>query len=170
MFHRTKPRKFLFLLVTMLVIFALPTFVGAQGESPPADISFNGLVDAYGAVTEVLPGLGFTLMLLSGATNLLKRKLGDGKATQIYNVLMAVTIGLLTIVKLFLPSVNFGYWDGLARTLVENFAVMAPAALVVLKMLSPKMYEAIKGLPYIGFSYSLESSKLPEAKQAPYLG
>lgn len=154
-------------LIVAILIMALPQVVGAapllQEDSPPvasevggfdSQISFPELLDAVDYVKEVLPGLTVLLVVLGIAVNLLKPYYKDGQASKVYNMLMAGAIVFLTLFKLFLPNIDLLAINGFAQKLIDNFIVLAPTAMVILKMVAPKFYDAIKGIKWLGQSHS----------------
>lgn len=168
-----KSRFSRFLVLVTLVTLALVLFIfpaSAQGlpaaQGPgPEQTAIDYLVQLLFGLAVTVPGftaLGVVLV------NLLKIPgwVTDGNAPvalNIFNVLSAVVIGLLT---LFLPNVDvpgldvtFGNWAGVLMVLLPTFVLLY-------KWLAPYFHKAIRGFPFLGYSYTLATrpAKINKAK------
>lgn len=73
-------------------------------------------------------------------------------AVNILNVLFALVIGVLAI---FFPTVNIPGLDAFLQSLAGTLTAFLPLLAILIRWLAPYFYKAVRGVPLIGFSYSL---------------
>lgn len=140
----------------LLALGAVPALaLGPQFQEPavePTAIEF--LVQLLFGLVVTVPGftaLGVVIV------NLLKIPgwVTDGNAPtilNIFNVLSAVAIGLLT---LFLPGFSVPGLDVTFGQLANILTVLLPTFALLYKWLAPYFHKAIRGFPLIGYSFTL---------------
>jgi len=160
-----KKRFIAALLVVTVVTLAAFTFGAhpalAQGplaQEPAEPTGIDFLVQLLFGLAVTVPG--FTALGVA-LVNLLKIPgwVTDGNAPivlNIFNVLSALAIGLLTV---FLPSVNIPGLDVTFGQLANVLAVLLPTFALLYKWLAPYIHKAFRGVPGIGYSFSLAKGK-----------
>jgi len=151
--------RFLVLVTIVTLMLATSMFpvlaqgATAQGPGPePTDIDF--LVQLLFGLAVTVPGFTALGVML---VNLLKIPgwVTDGNAQialNIFNILSAVVIGLVT---LFLPNVDVTGFDLTFGKLAGALTVLLPTFVLLYKWLAPYFYQAIRGVPVVGYSHTL---------------
>lgn len=141
----------------VLAAFTVPVMaLGArmQESVPPEPTALDFLVKLLFGLAITVPG--FTALGVA-IVNLLKIPglVTDGNtqiALNIFNVLSAIFIGLAT---LFLPSLDLPGLDVTFGRLADILTVLLPTFALLFKWLAPLFYQAVRGVPGIGYSFTL---------------
>ena len=127
----------------------------AEGEEVPFD--FNAFLLEAGALFATLVGLNQFIMM---AINILKsfHIVPDAMGGLLYKVFNGLAFFALIVQQLFFPLFDVLQIDKIAGLLAQIGALVIPGLILVffpaVKWLGGKAYEAWKGTPFIGYSYS----------------
>lgn len=148
--------------VFVLLLVAFLAFVGTASAAPalqavePGNTTIDFLTQLVFGLAVTVPGFAaFGVVLI----NLLKIPgwVPGDKAPiflNIFNVLSAVAIGVLA---LFFPQINIPAVDKTFGTLTENLGILLPSFMLLYKWVSPLFYQAVRGVPVVGYSNTLNS-------------
>ncbi len=147
----------------LLVLVVFPVLALSPRFQTPEPAAIDFLVQLLFGLAVTVPGftaLGVVLV------NLLKIPgwVTDGNSQivlNIFNVVSAVVIGVLA---LFLPTVDIPGLDVMFGKLAGVLTVLLPTFVLLYKWLAPLFYKAIRGVPLIGYSYTLATRPSAIAK------
>lgn len=143
-----------------LLLATVPTIsaLALQGETPPAnDPLVETLLRLIFGLSVTLPGVGLLVPVLVNIGKVFKIVKEDqaGLAVNILSLAFAVFIGAASLFTTWdIPGLDMKFSD-LANTLT----VLLPTLVLLVKWISPIFYGAIKGIPFIGYSYTLQAAK-----------
>lgn len=145
-----------FLLVVVLLIAVSPVSAASRTDAAAPPDFLDWLTNMLFVVLPTLIGVA---ALVTVVTNVLKTTgvIADGNATAWAAGLNLVGIVALILLKIFKPDWTFDFIDATAGKIANILMVLS--AYVFQIVLSGKVHDALKGIPVIGKSYTLEKLK-----------
>lgn len=166
MFAHSRKRLFLMTVVLalvmamFLVIPVLAAPVGFQVEEPTFD--FGAFLQSCTALFATLVGINQFIMFLVNFLKMVK-VVPDGGGESAYKLLNGLAFALLLAQQLFLPAFDVLQIDKIAGLLAQLGSIVVPALIAIafpaVMWLGEKAYQAWRGFPVLGYSYSAGGMK-----------
>ena len=114
------------------------------------------IIESLPVVWQFIVGATSLSALLSAAIGLAKKwnLVKDGQSKTVFKTVQAVTVVALAVLKAFAPDFDLGVFEQMATEIVNTYGGLLAIALPFMDKFGEIFYQAIKGIPLLGHSFS----------------
>jgi hypothetical protein len=136
-----------FALSLLAAVLLVPTHALAAPAMQTSSIDFGPFLQIVQEVLSVIKGMTALAAVLTMIVNFAKSHgyIPDGTADVAFQILNLIAIVVLCLAKYFSPSLDFGALNAMIKAMLDNFAVIVPAVLVLVKLIGQILHGSLRG-------------------------